>query len=275
MDGVLLNLSDKYCRNIFPYYVCDIIKESETLIFGIEESGQIRAIIVFSISNNNIDSINFEYVYVPTKYRHQGYADNVFEYAYQELKNVGYKVVYFKFCKQSEYIYRMLRSEGFMPVTINGKLVEFSMHDLLENRVFNKLLQCKRPYIMPVTSAIRSEVDRFMKYLNKVTDIYNGNLAYEYCRFYMEEGVITACILWEKIDKNILFMSDVYIDNKCSKKDIFAYLMIESMIAIRDFMDVDTTIKMQLYTDSQYNFIDKMNVNNIRVYQIKELLKML
>ena len=91
----------------------------------------------------------------------------------------------------------------------------------------------------------------------------------------MEEGVITACILWEKIDKNILFMSDVYIDNKCSKKDIFAYLMIESMIAIRDFMDVDTTIKMQLYTDSQYNFIDKMKVNNIRVYQIKELLKML
>ena len=275
MDGVLLNLSDEYCRGIFPSYVCDIINKSETLIFGIEESDQIRAIIVFSILSNNMDSINFEYVYVPIKYRHQGYADNVFDYAFQELRYAGYKTVYFKFCKHNEYVYRMLRSEGFMPITFNGKLVEFNMHDLLHNRVFNKLLQCKRPYIMPVTSTTRSEVNRFMKYLNKVTDIYNGNLAYEYCRFYMEEGAITACILWEKIDKNILFMSDVYIDNKCSKKDIFAYLMIESMIAVRDFMDADTIIKMQLYTDSQYNFIKKLNIKDIREYQIKELVKIL
>ena len=32
MDGVLLNLSDEYCRGIFPSYVCDIINKSETLM---------------------------------------------------------------------------------------------------------------------------------------------------------------------------------------------------------------------------------------------------
>ena len=51
--------------------------------------------------------------------------------------------------------------------------------------------------------------------------------------------------------------------------------MIESMIAVRDFMDADTIIKMQLYTDSQYNFIKKLNIKDIREYQIKELVKIL
>lgn len=294
MEYIVLATDRELYEGILPDYLCSMLAEQRLVLFGgineaeeeqENEDGQenenvrerLVSIAAFSVTPFHTDEVDLEYIFVAAGYRRQGLAGELLQYCYGELKKSGVRCINRKLCSENGMVRQLLRTEKFIPMTFNGHYLEYALEDLVENKILQKLSDESEEFQIGAYSAEDVRIKRFIAGA-AVDKCYMDRKQYseKYSRFLEENGKITAGILMEQLNENTLFLSRTYKSPECTQKSAFAYLLAECIKAAAEEMSMDFSVcKMQIFTEEEYQFLEKLNVMSLADYRIQECVKIL
>ena len=97
----------------------------------------------------------------------------------------------------------------------------------------------------------------------------------DYSCFYEENEEIKACILFERINDNSLFLSNAYRFSTCKQKAAFAYMLAAFIERIKQKEEQNLNIKMQIFESQEYNFLNKLGIKKQMDCKLQEMVKVL
>ena len=278
MIYLMLDANNENYINILPSYVSGGIKDKKVILFGgkDEETGELISIASFSRMPYSRNEVYLDYINVVNDFCKKGYGTELLNYCFEKLKEYGIRAINIKLSNEQSYVRKFLMKQKFIPISFNGHLIEYDMADMLDNENLKKLVESTKKNCIFVESY---DDYRLRKFFNEadIKGHYMGRRDFDmdYSCFYEENEEIKACILFERINSNTLFLSNSCKFSMCKEKAAFAYMLAAFIERIKQKEEQDLSIKMQIFESQEYNFLNKLGIKKQMDCKLQEMVKIL
>lgn len=279
MKVMLLSGSIELVKKVLPAWVYKSVKDREHKIFGLMERSSLLGVAVFVQAYDVPDQSVLKYIYIKPEHSGKGYSKVLLSGAEQLLKKFGAKTV---LCRYVGYdnvkgrMLSMLMGTKYLPLSVHGQIVSYFLADMQQSD-FGRNLSKFEPlmeFVKSIDEVPEMEVKAFAYELSERGFPVNlSQIDREYCRFYIENGKIMACLLISRIGETAVLLGDSFIDPGLKNKYAIP-IMIASMLEVAGkVMPEEAVFFLQLFDSGIIGGIKNVFGEPESVDQVFEFLK--
>lgn len=234
------------------------------MIAGMEE-GSLICYAIFSHIHYRTNDTYLEYLYTIPKRREEGACKELLDYCSEYLAAMGVKLVLSRMFIHPEHALEyneFMLKKGFFPLSLTGRILEYNLSDMLDAGAIQTIIKNKKklPTVVAPQNANEKYINALLSRQNETGFFFfKDECEALYSRFYQEAEEIHGAIIASRPSQDTLYISALYMDRVCEKKNMFLVLFCECLEPIlAEVAEKDIRVIITLNRESIYNGLMKI-----------------
>lgn len=234
-------------------------KEDSSIFGAVSPEGEIVAAALFTQSPADENERLLLHVYVKPKWRGQGMAGRLLQYAQQYFRELGVHSLRVKCCGSVDGLedtYDFLTGIGFAPLVLQGHLFRYRLSDCLNSRFAEQfgLSENEQENVRVIESWDDALLQSFIQEENGMVLSKDG-VDLQFSRFYVSEGRIQGALCAERLGENLLFLHKIYMTSDVSPQKAIPPMLAAFLTGAGKAMPEDAILMIQSELYASYHGI--------------------
>ncbi|MBO5552380.1 MAG: GNAT family N-acetyltransferase [Lachnospiraceae bacterium] len=274
---------EKLFSKTAPPYISAIVNSGsyEVCVLAAVDDGELKGYGVFSHMKGSSRDIWLEYLYTEPRFREQGIASGLLEYAegYMKKKKAAglFCKLYVKYSEAKETASYLMK-RGYLPLSRDGRLLAYRHGDMVDAGLFDLILRNRKKLPLTVKASEVSDKSIDMLLSEKAATGFSfdrNSLRDSFSRFILEGDRIVWALIAQRIGEDTLYLKEPFVAQGFGELNVYPVLLTDVINDARESFPGDFLLLLRLEDDrTYYGMMQNFNPPE-REYMVQEYMKCL